>query len=130
MYYKTDEHTSNGTGATGCKTYCIFRLKTTDGWKKAPNDLNPPKRTHTDDIYTTAPYTSDDDNPNVFKTRPSKMKLVEQHYKFKIQDILNSRVSNRSNITNDYCPTRYQGNYKLYTHRIYPQTVSCATNHH
>ena len=85
-----------------------------------PSDFNPLKRIDTDNVSTTAPCTNDDDSPNVFKTRPSKMKLVEQQYKFKIQDILNSRASNRSNITDDSCPTCYQGNYKQYTSNLPP----------
>ena len=73
-----------------------------------------------DDMFTDF----SDDSP-VFKPRLSKTKQVEQHYKFKIQDILKNRTNNENNMTNDCCPTCYQGDYKQHTSCLPPDCMLC-----
>ena len=75
-----------------------------------------------DDSFTA---TSDDDIPKVFKNRPSKIKQVEQHYKFKVQGILKSRSTNKDNATEDCCPTCYQGNYRQHMSCLPPDCLRC-----
>ena len=93
-----------------CET-CLNKTRKTKLVSNVPSDFKPLKRTDTDFvddiIRKTAPDTSDYYSPNVFKTRLSKIKMVEQHYKFKIKDILNIRESNSSNITYGSCSTFY-----------------------
>ena len=75
-----------------------------------------------DDSFTA---TSDDDSLMVFKPRLSKIKQVEQHYKFKVQDILKSRANNKDIPTDDPCPTCYQPNYKQHTSCLPPDCFRC-----
>ena len=76
------------------------------------------------------PYKTCDNcrNKNNKTNKPTKKyKQVEEHYKFKVQDILKIRETNKDNTSDDCCPTCYQGNYKN-TRRIYPLTALSVTN--
>ena len=70
------------------------------------------------------PYkTCDNCRSNSMKT--SKIKQVEQHYKFKIQGISKIRESNKDNATDDCCPTCYQGNYRQHMSCLPPDCLRC-----